>query len=97
MNRPVPAIVAAFRRAREKAGLTQRTMAERLNTCPTAVRHFEGGRWANGITKVDRWFRSLDLEIVAVSTDPLVRAQEAAEWLRAQGWTVEAPVTGESE
>lgn len=91
MTRPVPAIVALFRKAREERGISQPDMAKRLNVHPCVVRDFERGRSNMGMVKVERKFAALDLELAVVPIDPGKRAQEAADWLMAQGWKVEGP------
>ena len=53
-----------------------------------------GGRGVLSLVKVEQRFAVLGLQLTAVPVCPLARAREAADWLQAQGWTVEPPGEG---
>ena len=91
MTHTVPPIVAAFRNHRRAAGLSRHQVAELLHTRWAAIRDFERGRCAMVVVKLEARFRVVGRELAAVPIDPLVRAQEYAAWLQAQGWSVEGP------
>ena len=90
-GRPIPAIVTAIRRRREEAGITQRQLAEMVHTDWSAIRDFERGRCVVGLVKLDQRLVALQCELAIVPRCPVARAQEAADWLQAQGWSVEPP------
>lgn len=91
MTHPIPATVATFRQRREEAGISQRALAELVCTDWSAIRDFERGRCVLSLVKVERRFAALGLQLAVVPVDPIARAREAADWLQAQGWRVEAP------
>ena len=88
------AIVATFRQRREEAGISREAMAERLCADWSTIRDFERGRCVQALAKIERRFAVLDLQLAVVPNDPVARAREAADWLQAQGWTVEPPGEG---
>lgn len=91
MTRRIPAIVTAIRQRREDAGISQRELAAMVHTDWSAIRDFERGRCAVGLVKLEQRLAALRCELAVVPACPIARAQEAADWLEAQGWIVQPP------
>jgi len=61
-------LVIALKGRRLALGLTQRQLADRLDTTQATVSDLETGRYRPTLRTIDRWARALDCELVLVET-----------------------------